>query len=328
MRKHHIILITLIVGLILFVMGCGRSSQTDPKMLETTVATHTPIVTLTITLPSLPTIITTPTPAVSPTNTFQQPTTTPSYAPSQTETPITTQSAPLVIGAMQVSEKDGMVQVYVPAGDFLMGAVDSDKYASSDEKPQHTVYLDAFWIDKTEVTNILYQKCVKAGACINTSESHNQGANYPVIRVNWNQASAYCKWVGRRLPSEAEWEKAARGTDGRLYPWGNTGDCLKAPFYGCGPWEGPRGTDAVGSYPDGASPYGVLDMAGTVWEWVNDWYDETYYQDSPDSNPEGPSSGAYHVLRGSSWVDKGRLDRASGRDMYLLIYSFGFRCAR
>ena len=232
---------------------------------------------------------------------------------------------------------DGMVMVNVPAGEFKMGSDKTvDAQAYDNELPQHTVYLDAYWIDKTLVTNGMYTNCVNAGSCTvpdNTSSrtrsdyySSSQYADYPVIFVDWNQVSAYCQWAGRRLPTEAEWEKAARGTDGRIFPWGNgVPTCSLANFSGCG-----GDTSAVDSHPEGASLYGVLDMAGNVWEWVADWYSETYYGESPANNPTGPATGDYRVLRGGSWVknvqsvrsaDRFRLNPDLGDD-YL-----GFRCA-
>jgi len=144
----------------------------------------------------------------------------------------------LTIGASQVSTKDGMLLMYVPAGEFLMGSLDSDHNATADEKPRSTVYLDTFWIDQTEVTNAQYTLCVQAGTCLaplydgsNTRDSYfsySQYANYPVVFVTWDDAFNYCKWVDRRLPTEAEWEKAARGPDGRTYPWGEGIDCTRA----------------------------------------------------------------------------------------------------
>jgi formylglycine-generating enzyme required for sulfatase activity len=214
----------------------------------------------------------------------------------------------LKVFATQVSPKDGMVQVYVPAGEFLMGSDKTkDSQAIYNELPQHTVYLNAFWIDQTEVTNAQYARCVAGGQCTpphGTSSytrssyyGNSQYANYPVIEVDWNQARAYCTWAGRGLPSEAEWEKAARGTDGRIYPWGNAAPDQSKLNYN----DIIGDTTAVGSYPSGASPYGALDMAGNVWEWVIDWYSDSYYQQSPARNPTGPDSATSRVLRGGSW---------------------------
>jgi formylglycine-generating enzyme required for sulfatase activity len=195
----------------------------------------------------------------------------------------------------------------------------------------HTVYLDAFYIDRTEVTNAQYRACVEAGAC---SQPHDTGwyndpnrAEHPVVYVDWNQANAYCRWAGKRLPTEAEWEKAARGTDGRTYPWGNSDpDCNKANYGDC---VGDK--TAVGSYPAGASPYGALGMAGNVCEWVADWYDLGYYSQSPTRNPPGPDSGEERGLRGGSWVFLPGLCRNAVRgwaapdDQHDVV---GFRCAR
>ncbi|NLI41381.1 MAG: SUMF1/EgtB/PvdO family nonheme iron enzyme, partial [Caldisericales bacterium] len=175
-------------------------------------------------------------------------------------------------------EKDEMLMVYVPAGEFEMG----DEDGALDEQPVHTVYLDEYWIDQTEVTNGQYERCVAADSCTVPKSSYSSTrdsyygnrsyADYPVIYVDWNQADAYCKWAGGRLPTEAEWEKASRGTDGRDYPWGDSIDENHANY------DGNIGdTSEVGRYPKGASPYGALDMAGNVWEWVSDWYAEDYY---------------------------------------------------
>jgi formylglycine-generating enzyme required for sulfatase activity len=241
------------------------------------------------------------------------------------------------IGSTMVSDKDDMTLIYVPAGEFLMGSVDSDGEADSDEKPQHKVYLDAFWIDRTEVTNAQYRKCVEAKACQPPSQSssytrssyygNSQYDNYPVIYVSWHAAQQYCRWAGRRLPTEAEWEKAARGTDGRKYPWGDAApDVQRANFN-----NNKGDTTAVGSYPSGASPYGALDMAGNVWEWTADWYNETYYSGSPAQNPQGPGSGSGRVLRGGSWYSVQGSVRAANRDRDVVDNVFiygGFRCAR
>jgi len=207
---------------------------------------------------------------------------------------------------------DGAVMVYVPAGEFLMGSTADDidallaQYSNckrewiADEQPQHTVFLDAFWIDRTEVTNAQYRECVEAGACEEPGcwdDSDLNAPNQPVVCMCWADAQDYAAWVGGRLPKEAEWEKAARGTDGRIYPWGNSPpDCDRANYEGCAGKPLP-----VGSHPDGASPYGVLDMAGNVREWVADWYDADYYSQSPLRNPQGPESGSFRVLRGASF---------------------------
>jgi formylglycine-generating enzyme required for sulfatase activity len=235
--------------------------------------------------------------------------------------------------------------VSIPAGEFTMGSNDY-----SNEKPPHAVYLDAFQIDKYEVTNALYKRCVDAGKCWRPSEtksntrssyySNAQYDNYPVIYVSWNDANTFCAWAGKRLPTEAEWEKAARGTDQRTYPWGNTWDGTRVNFCdkNCtlshadkSVDDGYADTAPVGNYPNGASPHGALDMVGNVWEWVADWYDSNYYSNSPRNNPKGPSSGQSRVLRGGSWNLIQSSVRAAIR--YNLTpdnrdYYIGFRCAQ
>ncbi|MDZ4160202.1 MAG: SUMF1/EgtB/PvdO family nonheme iron enzyme, partial [Anaerolineaceae bacterium] len=238
----------------------------------------------------------------------------------------------LGIGSTQVREADGMVQVYVQEGEFEMGS--NDGYW--DEQPVHKVYLDAYWIDQTEVTNGMYARCVAAGACTPPSQTKSytrssyygnpRNDEYPVIYVNWIQANDYCKWAGGRLPTEAEWEKAARSTDGRQYPWGNQAPNASLLNYN----SDIEDTTAVGSYPTGASPYGALDMAGNVWEWVADWYDEDYYSRSPGENPQGSSGGTFRARRGGSWYNTELPVRSAIRRRYAPVSSsflIGFRCA-
>ena len=264
---------------------------------------------------------------------------TPTLSPTYTETP-----------DLRVSNIDGMVMVYVPEGEFVMGSENPELEGSS---PVHTVYLDAFWIDQTEVTNGMYQECVEAGGCTPPSSvgSHTRDfyygnpeyADYPVIFVDWFSATDYCTWAGRRLPTEAEWEKAARGINGARFPWGNggiSGNLLNfADRNSDVAWadqsidDGYADTAPVGSYPDGTSPYGVLNMAGNVNEWVADWYDGDYYSISPEANPIGPASGPpenRRVFRGVSFIDVGFAAESALRRRHSPSDASkvgGFRCA-
>jgi serine/threonine-protein kinase len=234
--------------------------------------------------------------------------------------------------------------VFISAGEFKMGS----EVGFGDEQPAHLVFLDAFWIDQTEVTNAMYKLCVQSGACDQPSVADDYDdpayATHPVVSVSWVDAKAYCVWAGRRLPTEAEWEKAASWdpvkNDKRVYPWGNEFDCSKGNFDGssCDAYEG---TSPAGAFPSGASPYSALDMGGNVWEWVNDAFLETdpfglrenYYAVSPYANPQGvdPSTSTYRVIRGGAW----KLNFGGGRTTYRLWLGLddftdyaGFRCAR
>jgi formylglycine-generating enzyme required for sulfatase activity len=223
---------------------------------------------------------------------------------------------------------------FIPAGPFVRG---SNLYP--DEKPIATVVLDAFWIDTREVTVAQYDACIEAGACTPTpvgryyNRDRPERAAHPINGVTWHQANAFCRWSGGRLPTEAQWEKAARGTDGRLYPWGlDEPSCARAVMdqkgvNGCGR----RTTWPSGSKLAGQSPYGVLGMAGNVYEWTADWYAEDAYQTGPRRNPLGPEAGDKRVLRGGSWLTRPAgmrsTYRLSARPDFVLS-AVGVRCAR
>jgi formylglycine-generating enzyme required for sulfatase activity len=228
----------------------------------------------------------------------------------------------LGIEPILINEKDEAEIVYVPPSEFLMGSEGAN--ADSDEAPEHTVFLDAYWVYKHEVTNAQYRQCIEEGICYGDLSWYPEN-DYPAVYISWYEASDYCEWAGGSLPTEAQWEKAARGEDGQTYPWGEESPtCDLANFYGC-----EESTMPVGSYPAGVSPYGALDMAGNVWEWVMDWYDAEYYQSSPSQNPTGPVSGSYRVLRGGSLDNIVRNLRASDRDRNYPVNSvsdYGFRC--
>ncbi len=237
----------------------------------------------------------------------------------------------LDIGSTMISEKDGATLVYVPKGEFIMGG------SVSPDEAIHTVYLDAFWISQTEVTNKQYQACVNVSVCeppsLISSYTHPsyygnpEFDNNPVLYVNWGKAKRYCEvWAGGDLPTEAQWEKAARGTKAFTYPWGEGIDCNKANYQNSCVGD----TLPVGSYKNEKSPYGAYDMAGNVWEWVNDWYSETYYQSLPSPNPLGPVSGKARVLRGGSWDITNGESRSANRIRLApdnTYFSIGFRCA-
>jgi len=269
-----------------------------------------------------------PTPTLLPPTEIPIPSKTPlpTETPIPSETPLPTVTPEGAIGSTWARPKDGMVMVYVPKGIFTMGS----DLGEPDEQPVHDVYLDAFWIDQTEVTFTMY-----------ASFAPSRSGQYPVQNVTWEEASAYCDWVGSRLPNEAEWEKAARSPDKRAYPWGNknpAGDLVNfADVKSHLSWgdvnvnDGYEKVAPVGSYPAGASIYGALDMAGNLAEWVNDWYDETYYNTSPLDNPTGPAEGFFRALRGGSWYGNADSLRATDRSWYIPEGGtdyVGFRCAQ
>jgi len=234
---------------------------------------------------------------------------------------------------------DGMTQVHIPEGEFEMG----------DEKNLiHAVFLSAFWIDQTEVTNAQYALCVQHGACSIPSGANYQSMDYadhPVVNVNWEDAYNYCEWSGRRLPSEAEWEKAARGgLQGMDFPWGDDDPvCPQSEENGAQHNCEDRTAPVMSFAPNG---YGLFDMAGNAFEWVNDWFGEDYYEDSPYENPPGPSTsivsdtfnaGNYRLLRGGSWVHQAYVTSAAAQVGVALRhpalddstrYDYGFRCAQ
>ena len=244
------------------------------------------------------------------------------------------------------SRTDGMV--LIPGGEYLMGSLPGGSEIKPDEMPQHRVSIGPFWMDEHEVTVSAYKDCAMAGACrIHEIRSENVPGDYftnpfydeyPVVDVTWQDASNYCAWKSRRLPTEAEWELAAGGTNSILYPWGNeAGRFLNFCDANCpGAWsdlsidDGYPTQAPVASFPQGRSPYGLYDMAGNVWEWVADWYGENYYARSPAANPAGPSEGTDHVVRGGGWDSRMANVRVAKRlHLGLTIYtgSLGFRCA-
>lgn len=271
--------------------------------------------------------------------------------------------------ALSSEASDGMA--LIPAGEFFMGSP-AGTDSLPDERPQRLVYLSSYFIDRYEVTNEAYVAFVKttghrtpananpASTLWNDEIPMTGIERHPVVNVSWNDAAAYCQWAGKRLPTEAEWEKAARGTDARRYPWGNVWDIAKAnsasywagrtvEFTSGADWEafwvtgegaklakekGLKGevlTMPVGSFPQSLSPYGLYDMAGNVGEWVQDWYDPNYYRSASLSNPAGPERGAIKSMRGGSWLKPAVSLRTTDRDWGTLDSrpsGTGFRCAK
>lgn len=241
---------------------------------------------------------------------------------------------PALVGTLPIetitTSKDNAVMVYVPAGEFLMGTSDEDmehfkelfplrdSARYDNERPQRTVSVDAFYIDKFEVTNQQYKQFLsetgyKPEHYLDRPPYNTP--NFPAVVLKWEDAVAYTVWAGKRLPTEAEWEKAARGTDGRHWPWGDEWDDTKLSGNdGTGARDGYKETAPVGQFPQGASPYGAHDMAGNLWEWVSDWYDPNYYRTSPPTvNPQGPETGDGHVLKGGGWAENHDFTRCASR---------------
>ena len=273
--------------------------------------------------------------------------------PSETPVPTPTKTAepenqPI---SMEINPVDEAEYVLVPAGEFLMGSEPGkDPFFWGAEGPEHTVYLDKYWIYRTEVTNEMYQLCVEDQKCPRPQYLYSVDAedyygnpeydDYPVIHVTFTHAQSYCNWAGGKLPSEAQWEKAARGSEGYMFPWGDDppdvdlvnlcdSSCARGSERENHFSDGYPGTSPVGSFPNGASPYGALDMAGNVWEWTFDYFQSTYYSISPNENPKGPATGTTRTIRGGSWFNPTSGVRAAARTSLTpqkILDTLGFRC--
>ena len=314
-----------------------------PTVAQTVVVTATPERETAVVPPTTtPTLTATPSPTVTP-----------------TATPTPTPTRPRSSNGF-VREADGMPMIRIPAGTFLMGSEENSFLSSYDEWPQREVTLDSFYIDQYEVSvqqyaaflNRLggYSRACDQVDCVLPRElagytsylvQQDQGdgtvqyipfegySNYPINHVSWFGANTYCQSVGGRLPTEAEWEYAARGTDGRLYPWGNTAPDETVAIFQSESYDNMKPVDAL---PDGASPFGVYGMAGSLWEWTADWYNEDYYREAPSNNPAGPETGFTRVIRGGAWPFNNQAERIRTANRYQFTPDFlsstvGFRCA-
>ena len=349
-RLIPLLLVMLVVG---FAMGgCARPSPVPAELPSPTVPpTKRPIPTE----PPSSTATIAPTEPSTPTE------------PAATEVPAEP-PASSNLGDVWTRPFDEMVMIYIPEGEFEMGSTDAELDAAfelcyefnrscerewcENEQPVHTVGLDTFWIDRTEVTNAQYKRCVDAGACqdpgfLSLEFKDPAKADHPKVSVNWHDAQAYCEWAGGRLPTEAEWEYTARGPEGRVFPWGDEFDGTRLNYcdVNCANLSGDHAapdravddgyvdTAPVGSYPDGGSWCGALDLAGNVDEWTADWWSPDYYESSPSRNPTGPTSGEGRVVRGGSFlahaaVIRGALRFRQGFTPSATFAESGFRCAQ
>ena len=335
----------LIVILCFYISGCQVS---EPIQAEITGIEERPTI-QTQTYTVIPSINVRHTSTLSPKPTgiyMETPEFSKTVPPSMTATPIVSPDE------TQVSPSDDMVIIYIPAGAYLMGSLETDTGVDNDEIPQHSVYLNAFWMDQTVVTNAMYARFLnemgdqlkERSTWLDAGDEDvlifQQGGiwkpikgfeNHPAVEVTWFGARAYCQWAGRRLPTEAEWEIAARGAvsggdNERIYPWGDEIDCDKAQYANCG-----GGLLPVNSKPAGASPTGVLGLSGNTWEWVSDWYADDYYAESPSENPNGPTEGVTRVLRGGSWEYDWKHLRAANRrhnGPSVSMHDYSFRCVK
>ena len=339
-----------------------------PTVTSTATSTETPLPTATLTI--TPDRVATQ--AAAATSFAATETARPTQTPTVTKTPTLTPTntatpTPAEPAAGAVREFGGIPFVYVPAGEFIMGSTDTDAEADGDEKPQHMVCLDAFWIMQTEVTNDMWQQFIDAEgyatedlwsddgwnwriengieAPWDRQFAQYNGRDYPVVGISWYEAEAFASWLNHRLkramrlPTEAEWEKGARGSDGWKYPWGNVWDAAIVNHCDSNcdvvvDWKDENGDDGYGytapvnEYPGGTSPYGALNMAGNVWEWTADWYYDGYYGESPMYDPIGPENGTDNVVRGGAWISSPLDVRAANRSSLnpsLRRYGLGVR---
>lgn len=361
------IFLLILAVILLFPIFTGQSATRQlASALEDPTATPTAVPpTATITPPPEPSrateapatveIIVTAVTVIAPTETPQV-SPTPTATQTGTPTPL-----PNVLPRQITREQDQMPMLLVPAGTFLMGSAEDDFRAARDEMPQHEVSLDAFYMDKYEVNVEQYASFLnRMGTYIKACDrvdcawprelagytsylvEQDLGdgtvqyfplagfSQYPINHVSWYGADLYCQSVGARLPTEAEWEYAARGDDGRIYPWGNENPDPTRAVYNSDSFENVKAVDAL---PDGASPFGIFGMAGSMWEWTADWYSDTYYEESPRRNPTGPEAGLNKVVRGGAWPNNNLADRirATNRNAFapdIISALIGFRCVR